>query len=254
MRRLGIVISVVLMLLAALAPMAQEKPGNMGRVFVTVPRPGMAQQYEEGRKRHMDWHRKQGDTWTWDTWQVETGQASGAYVTGTFGHQWKDFDAWEAKYGKGDLADAAVNLSPSTGGGTNGFWIYLAEVSRPSDSKEPPKMAEVLHFMVNMDGEKAFNGAIRKIHEAIGKTNWPVRYTWYELFNGGEHPHFVLVFPRNSWAEMAPQEVSFEAMLEKAYGEAEAETILTSLLKSVHHESSEVLLYRPELSYRPGSK
>jgi len=42
MRRLGIVISVVLMLLAALAPMAQEKPGNMGRVFVTVPRPGMA--------------------------------------------------------------------------------------------------------------------------------------------------------------------------------------------------------------------
>jgi len=36
-------------------------------------------------------------------------------VTGTFGHQWKDFDAWEAKYGKGDLADAAVNLSPSSG-------------------------------------------------------------------------------------------------------------------------------------------
>jgi len=47
--------------------------GQHGRVFVTVPS-GMAQQYEEGRERHMDWHRKQGDTWTWDTWQVETGQ------------------------------------------------------------------------------------------------------------------------------------------------------------------------------------
>ena len=43
----------VLALLAA-PVFAQEKPANVTRVYVTQVKPGMAKQYEEGRKRHMD--------------------------------------------------------------------------------------------------------------------------------------------------------------------------------------------------------
>lgn len=254
MRKSAMLLSAVVVLLLALPALAQEKPGNVGRVFVFQPKPGMAQQYEEGRKRHMDWHRKQNDTWTWETWQVETGEAVGAYLTITFGHNWKDFDEWEAKLGKADAADAAANLSPYIAGESNGLWIYRAEVSRPPEGQGPSKMAEVIHFTVKLDAEAEFNYLMRKFHEAIGKTNWPAHYLWYALANGGEHPHYVLVLPRNSWAEMAPQEVSFGAMLEKAYGRQEAESLLGSLGKSVRREWSETIIHRPDLSYRPAAK
>lgn len=250
MRRSMTVLCALLGVSLALPLVAQEKPANVARVFVTIPKPG----YEDGRKRHMDWHRKQNDTWTWETWQVETGDAAGAFLTITLGHKWKDFDDWDAKYGEGDTADGAKNLTPYTAGGSNGFWIYRAEISRPSESKEPPKMLEVIHFLAKTDGVDEFNLAMRKIHEAIGKTTWPSHYEWYQLANGGEHPHFALVLPLHSWADMAGPEVTFDAMLEKGLGRQEAAALLRSFGKSIHREWSEVLVHRPDLSYRPAAK
>ncbi len=254
MRRVKILLAAALVLAPALAALAQEKPGRIGRVFVLQPKPGMTQLFEEGRKRHMDWHRKQNDTWSWETWQIETGEGTGAYLSMTFGHNWKDFDDWEAKLGKGDAEDGATNLMPFVAAERNGFWMYLADVSRPSESKEPPKMASVLNFLVKIDKASEFQYAIRKFHEAIGKTNWPTHYIWYMLANGGEHPRFVLVLPRNSYAEMAPPEVSFDAMLEKAFGRQEAEALQRTLAKSVRRQWSELITYRPDLSYRPAAK
>jgi hypothetical protein len=59
----------------------------------------MGQQYEVGKK-HMQFHRNQKDTWTWNTFAVETGDNAGMYVTSSCGHAWKDFDEWEARMGK----------------------------------------------------------------------------------------------------------------------------------------------------------
>lgn len=254
MRKSASLISVVFLLSLALPAFAQEKPGTIGRVFVIQPKPGMAQKYEEGRKRHMEWHKKQNDTWAWETWQVEAGDAFGTYITLTLGHNWKDFDTWEAKYGKADAADADANMGPYIGAETNGFWTFLANVSRPAEGNEPPRMIAVIHFIPKIDAVRDFDTAIHRIHEAILKTNWPPRYEWYVLASGGEQPHFALVLPRNSWADMAPPEVSFQAMLEKAYGKAEAESLSQSLDKSIKREWSETLVYRPDLSYRPAAK
>ncbi len=254
MRKMVIILAATLLLVPALTALAQEKPGTVARAIVMHPKPGMTQQFEEGRKRHMDWHRKQNDTWTWETWQVETGEGAGGYISLTTGHNWRDFDTWEAKLGKGDAEDAAKNMSPSIGAESNGFWQYLADVSRPPDSPEPSKMASVIHFMAKIDKESDFNYALRKIQEAIGKTAWPTHYMWYSLINGGERPHYVLVLPRNSYADMAPPEVSFNAMLEKAFGREEAESLQRKFGNSVRREWTEILVYRADLSYRPAAK
>jgi hypothetical protein len=254
MRKFVTFVPALVFLALALPALAQQSPANLGRVVAMVPKPGMAQQFEEGRKRHMEWHRKQNDTWAWETWQVQTGDASGVYLSITFGHTWKDFDAWEAKYAKGDEVDAAKNMDPYLVADTSSLWAFRNDVSRPPEGNEPSKMASVIHFILNSEGVNEFNIANRKIHEAIGKTNWPVHYQWYALVNGGEQPHFVLVLPHNSYAEMAPQEVSFEAMLEKAYGREDANALLRSLEKTIKRQWSEIIVYRPDLSYRPAAK
>jgi hypothetical protein len=228
---------------------AQDAPGTIAQVVLTRVKPGMGKQYEEGRKRHMAWHKRQGDTWTWHTWQVTSGPDTGQYVTITFGHHWKDLDAWEAKFGQGDDADVELNLGPSTEAATVAYFDFLPDISRPPAGATPTRMSEVIHFFVKPGQSQQFRHAMGRAHEAIGKTSWPENYLWYQLWNGGEGPHFVLVLPRASWADMAEPEVSFPAMLTKAFGPYEAGQVLDAIGQASRSQRSEILRYRPDLSH-----
>ena len=75
-----------------------------------------------------------------------------------------------------------------------------------------------------------------------------VNYSWFELKNGGEGPHFVLVLPHNSFADMADPQVSFPAKLTKAFGPYEAGVILGGFGQASKSQWSELLVYRPDLS------
>jgi hypothetical protein len=243
-------------LIASVVPglSAQDKSVNVGWVYATTPKPGMIKQLEEGRKRHMDFHRKQNDSWTWEIWQVETGDSTGSYVSASFGHSWQDLDAWEQKMGTADLADGAVNLAPYAASTTASIWTVLKDSSRPPTTSDHPKLAEVNHFLLKPGTELDFMDASRKITDAINKTNWAAYYTWYALQDGGEGPHYVLLIYMNGWADLAGPEPEFHAMLEKAMGQHDAEALMHSVNQTIKREWTETVRYRPDLSYVPGTK
>jgi hypothetical protein len=228
----------------------QEKPGTVTRVFDVAVKSGMTTQYEQARKKHNEFHKKIKDTWAWQTWQVESGERAGTYVTATFGHHWKDFDDW-AKNEEADGADVDATMGPFLAGGGNAFYVYMPDVSRPMEGMAPTAFTELTHFLLKQGGESDFVAAIRTIHEAIGKTNWPAHYYWYSLANGGDGPAYVLALPHKSWAEMEDLDPSFPQMLEKGLGRHDAEAILQTLNKSIASQRSELLRYRPDLSYVP---
>src|SRR5438045_7913965 len=95
---------------------AQQSPtapaGDLVEIHINKIKPGMTRQYEEGRKKHMMWHRKQNDAWSWLTWEILTGENTGSYVIGTFGHRWSDFDA-RTKFEVEDSADAIAHMGAS---------------------------------------------------------------------------------------------------------------------------------------------
>jgi hypothetical protein len=255
MNRCRVILLAVVVSLLAMPALAQEKkPESVARVFVMVPKAGMTQQFEEGRKKHMDFHKKSGDTWTWETWSVATGEGTGNYVSVAGGHTWKDLDAWDAKLEATDTADGDKNMTPFLAASLGSVWAMMPDVSKPRAGMTPPKMQEVIHFQLKQGGEENFNYAIKKISEAINKTNWPVNYTWFALVNGGNQPHYVLIIPRDNWASMAEPDVSFDAMIEKAFGRHEAEVVTKSIDNSVARQWSEMLTFRPELSYMPAGK
>jgi len=251
LRRMGTALVTSLTLAVVPSAAAQEKPGTIAQVIVSRAKAGATTAYEEGRKRHVAWHKSQNDPWSWQTWQTTSGSDVGSYVTVTFGHHWKDIDTWEAKFGDGDSADVERNIAPHTQSTTIGYYDFLAADSRPAPDTTPTKMSEVVHFFLKPGKSGAFRHALSRIHEAIGKTQWPVNYLWYELANGGEGPHYVLVLPRNSWADMADPEVSFPAMLTKAFGPYEAGQVLDTFGSASRTQVSEMLLYRSDLSYVP---
>jgi hypothetical protein len=254
MRKATIVLLAVFVALAARGTFGEDRPVNVGWVYETTPKPGMTKQLEEGRKRHMDFHRKQNDTWTWSVWQVETGDSTGSYLSTSFGHSWQDLDAWEQKMGTADTADGAVNLSPYAASTTASIWMVMKEASRPPAGDNPPKLAQVNHFLLKPGSEQDFENDIRKITDAINKANWNTNYEWYSLQDGGEGPHYVLLIYMNGWADLAGPEPEFPAMLEKAVGRHDAEALMHSVYQTVKREWTETIRYRPDLSYVAGHK
>src|SRR5271165_7142071 len=148
MRRIAVALFAMLVLCLVPAALAQSTDVNVGWVYLSTPKAGMVKQLEEGRKKHMEFHRKQGDSWTWLIWEIMTGENTGGYYSTTFGHSWKDLDAWETKMGTADTSDGQNNLSPFVSSQTATIWMILKDSSHPGSMTEPSKMAEINHFLL----------------------------------------------------------------------------------------------------------
>jgi hypothetical protein len=230
-----------------------QNANNVCRIFFTKPKPGMTQQFEAGRKKHNDFHRAQKDTFTWNTWTIETGDNTGNYVTSTCGHAWKDFDDFERRMGKPDAADAAANMGPYIESATNGFYVYRADMSLAPPNQPPSPMSAVTIFMLHPGAAPDFIAAIKKINDALSKqADWPKNSGWLQLANGGEGPVFVLVNARQNFADFAPLPKSLADVLEETYGKQEGDAILKTTRDSTARSWTETATYHPELSYVAG--
>lgn len=89
---------------------AMERQSTVARVVVWEPKPGMAREMEQGYMRHLDWHRRNNDTWAWDGWSITSGDRFGYFVDGTFFRTWDELDNPVAP--AADAADNAVNVLP----------------------------------------------------------------------------------------------------------------------------------------------
>ena len=71
-------VATVLSLLMLASPVvAQDGPATVSRSFTVTVRVGHDQQFEEAWKQHIDWHRQQNDSWTWNTWMIVSGTPLG---------------------------------------------------------------------------------------------------------------------------------------------------------------------------------
>ena len=249
------------LVLAALSPLlftptltsAQGPGGNVTQIFVNKVKPGAGAQYEAARKRHMEWHKKKSDTWEWFTWEVITGEGAGQFIVGSFGHAFKDFDGRDA-FEAEDGADAAMNMGPFLDATVQSLYLYRPDLSMPTGAQSPAKFSQVTHFYLKPEGVNDFSDGIKKVNEAAKKTSYPIHPLWYQLFNGGEGPEYVLVSGRDSWAEFQPPDKSLDAMVEEALGKPQGAAVLSGLRKAIRYTRSEALRYRPELSYLPGGQ
>src|SRR5437868_734275 len=141
-----------------------QNANNVCRIFFQTPKPGSTQAFETARKKHNQFHGSQKDTWTWNTFEIQTGDNTGTYVTSTCGHSWKDFDDWEKKMGKADAADAGVSIGPTVQGGRNGFYVYRADMSLAPPNQPPAPLNAVTVYTLRPGTAPDFIDAIKKIN------------------------------------------------------------------------------------------
>ncbi len=106
----------------------------------------MTDKYEAGRKKHMAWHKAQGDPWAWNVYEITTGPDTGGYIIVSSNHQWADFDTWTAKFGDGDTADADASMAGTQAARRCPIWTQLNSLSRlpPADRRHAARVAHDL--------------------------------------------------------------------------------------------------------------
>ncbi|MGD0957391.1 MAG: hypothetical protein ABR953_11270 [Candidatus Acidiferrales bacterium] len=237
---------------AAFSAAAQSNPGNIAALETQTPKSGMTQQYEQGRKQKADWHKQQKDPLPLWVFEILSGDETGSYLVGRLGQHWADYD-------KPPIPDAADTEEFNKAVGSyvesvkTHYYEYLPKLSNPSDSAGPAKYDEVITFRVKYGKQGEFRSALTRIAEAVQKTKWSVKFEWYELASGGFDGTYVLALPRATWADFEenPSAKPFREMLKDAFGQGEADSIVARIDGSVESEYSQIIQFRPDLSYTP---
>lgn len=220
---------------------AQPAAGPFARMVVIQPKPGQGTAFEQGYQRHLEWHSKANDRWTWYGWSFVLGDRLGMFMDGTFGHAAANFDA--AVQPAGDAADNAANVVPYADFLSHGVFRRLdgASVGLPLPDASP--FLAMATYTVAAGDETAFERQLEAGAAKPGQgraatsagANGASRYTWYRLQIGGSGPQYVLM-------RAAP---SFAAAAELP------EVLPPGARAMVRSVRTELLRYRAEMSYAP---
>jgi hypothetical protein len=133
------------------------------------------------------------------------------------------------------------------------YYVARPDLSPVAPPGPPPPYLNVITFHVKPEGLNDFSEAVKKIMEAVKKTNQPGGpSTWYSLANGGRGPEFVLVQERKSISELGGSGKTIDQIVQEAYGDQGA-AILSQLRKAYYSNNTELLRFRPDLSYMPAT-
>ncbi|MGA8272889.1 MAG: hypothetical protein WB919_15110 [Candidatus Sulfotelmatobacter sp.] len=212
----------------------------------------MVPQYEAGRKQKAAWHKQQNDPLPLLVWETMSGDETGTFLVGHFNQHWADYDKPPVT-DEADLTEFQKVMGSYVESLVTRYYDFMPKISNESDDPTPSKFSEIVTFQVRPGKESDFRSAIERISDGTKKTKWQVEYGWYVLANGGPTGTFVLVLPHKSWADFEdkPDVKPFRDMLKEAFGQAEADSIVDRLDRSIEKETTDILKFRGDLSYMP---
>lgn len=222
---------------------AQDHDSNLARFTVLIPKDGMQRQFEDGYKRHLQWHIDNGDTWNWYGWTIASGKRLGYFVDATFGRSWADFDkpVNPAK----DSADLDINVRPFAKAYTQFVCAFLPEFSRGTNADLSAALPQIISFKINPGQELAFEKFLAGFHKEWQKNEPEQNYLWYRIEDGEDVPQYLLFLPHWNFTEKRKTE-NFLAKLWK-----QNPSLQSVFQTSVAEISGETMRYRADMTYIP---
>jgi hypothetical protein len=237
---------------AAICAVAQTSPGNINALEDQAPKPGMTQQYEQGRKQKAEWHKQQKDPSALLVFEVVSGERTGSYVVARGGLHWADLDHPSVPEAADD-EEYNKTVAPYVASITDSYFEFLPKFSNPDNSPLPPAYAEILILRVKTGKDEDFRAALGRIADAQRKVNPSSHASIFELVNGGYSGTYAVSLPRPHWAdfEANPNAKSIPQALTEVFGADEANATMSAIDNAVESEYSEIFKFRQDLSYIP---
>lgn len=225
--------------------------GDAAFLFAYYPKENQSRAFEEGYKQHLDWHKNINDLLPWYAWYVQTGEQMGMFIDGTFGISFQAFD--QRKNPKEDGADFSQTTAPYV----DPVYRKVYQVQRYLstalllEEQEPSPAIEVFYFTLHMGAVYQFEEVFKALAQKIKKdSELQLKFTFYKLISGDEHPGYLLMIPRENFAYFDHQEaiVTIDEILNDHFPDGKWKNELKNSVKSIQ---SETWAYRSDLSYFP---
>lgn len=232
-------------------PAHAQAEGNAAFLFGYDPDEGHRALFDEGYRRHLDWHRKHEDPLSWYGWYVIGGERIGMFIDGSFGIPFSAFDERVAP--AEDVADAAQTMLPFSRPVFRKAYVMRPDLSTGSpleDGKTSPYV-QVVYYEIRPGMAEAFERVVEALRPALEQKDEVPVHTWYELVVGGAHPTYMLMVPRTGWRSYGSFRETIASAIARTFDSDEANNLLSTLTRTVKHVRSEVWSYRSDLSYFP---
>lgn len=218
-------------------------------VFITVETSEM-QDFEEALIEHSEWHGDQNGTWAWPVYQALTG-GQVEYVVLTAGHEWADFDTPDVDI-LADQAHWAGSGARHTVSEDVIFWLDNPELSNgPADPSAFP-ILQVFEFEMKPGGERAVQHGMEKFKEAVDMAGGGgAPFTWSTVVSADGPAGFFVAAWAPNFAAFGAGGPTPEEILIGAFGEVEGRQIADDFAAAATQTSSQIWMYRPDLSYIP---
>ena len=167
---------------------------NIAHFSVWKPKAGQEQNFEQGYKKHLQWHASNEDAWSWYGWYIISGPRVDYFIDASFQHAWSDFD--KPVNPAGDAADNALHTEPF-GDFKGSFKVkYLPSLSIADAQSLQSNFLRYITLTVT-DGEQA-KSCLEKLkasYQAKGLKHFLV----YEMIDGGQLDQFLLLIGYNNF-------------------------------------------------------
>jgi len=202
-------------------PVLAQQPGPLADIEILRVKPGTDDQFQAAQKKHWEWHKRQGDSWPWFVWTVESGSNMGAYVVASFAHPWQEIDRENTILaGK---PEPEGDTDPFHDSVQESFWVYRPDLSCGGDIAEPAPVASLTRYLLRPGSASDFEAGLKRLKETTKKCAEPPANAsrWYELVTGGEKPQFILLEDRANWASFQNPD-SLDSMMKDSKGKLDA--------------------------------
>jgi hypothetical protein len=237
------IVVVGLALLLALPVKAQEGPA--AHFYVYRINPGALSQFEDGYRRHLNWHRSHHDPLVWYGWTVADGNRDGYFIDASLGEPFAAFD--HRVDVEQDGVDFGFNVTPYVTPVEKVAYALLPELSfgTPLENRKPSDTVQVTYFDIRPGTEARFQEAIGAVRRALAATPGAPPHTWYRLVTGGDKPQYLLMVARANWASYDRFNKEVSDLL------AGNQHALDDYSAAVRKATTETWKYHPDLSNLP---
>ncbi|MDW8848786.1 hypothetical protein SD960_01680 [Flavobacterium sp. MMLR14_040] len=210
---------------------------NIGQFAVWKPKDGQSKNFENGYIQHLNWHKTNGDSWSWYGWFIISGARYGQFVDATFNLGWSDFD--KPVNPSEDMADNKINVFPYADVQTVFKVAHLKQFSTQDLYASKLKLSKMLTIKAaNRDKIMNLLGQLQNFYKSKNiKT-----VNTFSIADGGNLNEFIIILGFPSWEEYAVSENIMDEI-------AKIESKLTN--KVIDSIQSETMIYREDLSYFP---
>lgn len=244
----SIFIAVIAVALAPLALAQDKEPGHIAFHYAITPKDGQMDAFRKAIETHMRWREQNGETWSWQSYDVIAGRGMNQVHFRSWGHHWGDMDA----YNNSDFAKKADEHFAKT------VEPYVASAHMFIDEDDPDLNAwpeEGYHPLLHLIGyhlkpgmTRQWYDAAKAIHAALQEGGFKEGYGFSWTVAGGPDPYVTLVLPHSNWKGFTDPDPSAYKVVSDQLGEDKAKELFHNYGSAIASAETWIVRHNQTLS------